>query len=576
MRYTLLSAFLFLTVAGLAAQGKGDWPLHNLDATSSRYSQLEQITPANAGKLVVKWQLDLPKPASAGSGTPVVVGGIVYVNSGPELFAIDGTTGKILWNKKSTVDFPGGGRGPAYGDGRVYGAGRSVIAAFNAENGTPITTFGNNGVLNPAKAGLDFKDPGKYPADLNPETLGYFMAAAPSYAAGTLFVPLASSEGVVPGGLLVAADGATGKVKWVFRTIPQGPSDDGWELAKDTWSGADRRGGGIWSVPAIDTALGLVYVNVSNPTNNYDGSLRKGANLFTNALVALDINTGKIKWHFQTIHHDVWDWDLIGGPTLFDATVNGKAVKAVAATPKTCYIFAFNRETGQPLHPIVEMAVLTKTDVPGEEIYPTQPMPFNARNVPQSAFCATFPPNVDDPKLAAKARPVFTPPSSKESLLLSPGAVGGPNRGAGAFSPRTGLHYVTGKNDAMLLQAKPLQETIKSGLGSPGHFQSFIEWKMGTVKATQNIAAYNATTGDLAWVTEVPGTTNGGLLATAGGLVFQSTGRVFHVLDAQTGKKVVEVPIKISTSSSPFAFQAGGKELVAIASGSSIVAIGLP
>jgi quinoprotein glucose dehydrogenase len=451
-----------------------------------------------------------------------------------------------------------------------------VIAAFEAETGRPFEAFGTRGVLNPARAALDFKDPGKYPPDLNPETLGYFMASAPTYANGTLFVGLASSEGLVAGGLMVALDSATGRVKWVFRTIPQGPQDDGWELTKDTWSGTARQGGGVWSPPAVDSALGMVYVNVSNPSPNYDGSTRKGANLFTNSIVALDMNTGRLKWYFQALHHDIWDWDLVTGPTLFDVTVKGQTVKAVASLAKTCYVYAFNRETGKPIFPIIEMAVPTKSDVPGEEVYPTQPIPYNARFVPQSPFCATFPPNIEDPALAEKSRVVFTPPSSKEALLIAPGATGGPNRGPSSFSSRTGWLYVTGKNSAMILQAKPLTEPIKPGLNNPGHFQNFIKWKMSTDNATQNIAAYDPATGELAWVTEFPGTTNGGNLVTAGDVVFQAIGRDFYAVDARTGKKLAQVNIKIGTFSTPLTYMAGGKQLLAIASGGSIVALALP
>jgi outer membrane protein assembly factor BamB len=220
--------------------------------------------------------------------------------------------------------------------------------------------------------------------------------------------------------------------------------------------------------------------------------------------------------------------------------------------------------------------VPTESDVPGEEVYPTQPIPFNARHVAQSAFCATYPPGIEDPKLLPLARPIFTPPSVKAPILVSPGATGGPNRGSGSFSPRTNLLYVTGKNDAMLLQAKSVTEPIKPGLGAPGHFQSFTEWKMGTVKATQSIAAYDPNTGDLAWVTEVPGITSGGNIATAGDLVFEAVGNKFYALDAKTGKVVADVTMKISAFSSPLAFMAGGKQFVAIASGNSIVAIGLP
>ena len=124
----------------------------------------------------------------------------------------------------------------------------------------------------------------------------------------------------VAGGLVVALDGATGKVKWVFRTVPQGPGDDGWEIVKDTWSGPLRQGGGVWSVPAVDPALGMVYVNVGNPTTNYDGSQRKGSNLFTNAIVALDMNTGKLKWHFQFTPNDPYDYDSTQVPVLVDRT----------------------------------------------------------------------------------------------------------------------------------------------------------------------------------------------------------------------------------------------------------------
>ena len=194
----------------------------------------------------------------------------------------------------------------------------------------------------------------------------------------------------------------------------------------------------------------------------------------------------------------------------------------------------------------------------------------------QSAFCATFPPGIEDPKLLPLARPIFTPPSVKEPILVSPGATGGPNRGAGSFSPRTGFLYVTGKNDAMLLQSKSVTEPIKPGLGSPGHYQSFTEWKMGMVKATQSIAAYDPNTGDLAWVATVPGTTSGGNIVTGGDLVFEAVDKVFYALDARTGKRLAEVPMKISAFSSPLAFMAGGKQFVAIASGSSVVAVGLP
>ena len=576
----IVPVLVMVAAVSAAAQSGGDWPLHNLDGHNSRFSPLDQINVTNAGTLTQKWQLDLPKGASVGSATPIVVGGIIYLNSGEMLFAVDGATGQIAWTTSAAADFPGGGRGPAFGDGRVYATGRSMIAAFDVADGRPIESFGDGGFVNVARAALDFKDPGKYQSDFDPWSIGYLIAASPAYANGTLFVGLAVSENVIPGGLVVALDAVTGRVKWVFRTIPQGPEDDGWELTRDTWSAPQRYGGGVWSQPAVDPALDLVYVNVSNPTPNYDGSSRKGANLFTNSIVALDATTGKLQWHFQAIHHDIWDWDLVTGPTLFDLTVEGRPVQALASLAKTCYVYALDRETGKPLFPIVETAVPTKTDMPDDEVYPTQPIPYTARSVPQTPFCATYPPNVDDPELAARVRPMFTPYSVNDFIIQSPGLMGGPNRGSSSYSPRTGLLYVTGKNDAWSVKLKPmgssLKPTARTSRGGVGHHQSFVaEGKTG-VTATLNIAAYNPATGELAWVTELPGVTNGGNLVTAGDVVFQAIGRQFYAVDARTGATLAQVAMKIAAFSTPLTYEAGGRQFVAIASGGSVVAFGLP
>ena len=465
----------------------GDWPLHNFDPQSSRFSPLDQINTTNAENLTVKWKLDLPRPASAGTATPIVIGGVMYVNSGPTLFAVDGASGEVLWTRTAKEEYPGRRPGPSVRRRPCLRDwdGRSSLPSMRRP-ADPVESFGTDGMLHAARAALDFKDPDTYPPDLDPETLGYFIASAPTYADGTLYLGLASSEGLVPGGLVVAFDGATARVKWVFRTVPQGPRDDGWELTKDTWSGPARQGGGVWSPPAIDTELGMVFVNVSNPSPNYDGSTRKGANLFTNAIVALDLNTGALKWHFQALHHDIWDWDLVTGPTLFEVTVDGQPVKALASLAKTCYVYAFNRETGDPIFPMVETAVPTQSDVPGEEVYPTQPIPYTARYVPQSPFCATFPPYIEDPDLAARSRPIFTPPSSQEPLLIAPGAVGGPNRGSSSFSPANGspLRHWKEQRDDSAGEATHRTDRARSWQ-APGHFENFIEWKMSTDNATQ-------------------------------------------------------------------------------------------
>src|SRR5262249_46863215 len=151
------------------------------------------------------------------------------------------------------------------------------------------------------------------------------------YANGKVYVGTGTADSLIPGGVVMAIDGKTGAIDWAFRLVPQGPRDDGWEIAKDTWSGPNRQGGGVWTQPAVDPETGLLYVNVSNPSPNYDGSSRTGINLFSNSIVALRLDTGKLAWYSQAIHHDIWDWDLMTGPTLFDMTVGGRPVKAIAS-----------------------------------------------------------------------------------------------------------------------------------------------------------------------------------------------------------------------------------------------------
>src|SRR5439155_11284229 len=246
---------------------------------------------------------------------------------------------------------------------------------------------------------------------------------------------LAQSEGHLPGGLVVAIDAATGAIKWVFSTVTQSPNDDAWELTKDTWIGGVRAGGGMWTQPAIDPDLGLIYINAGNPSPDYEGTARKGINLFTNSILALNLQTGKLVWHYQTIHHDLWDWDLVTGPILFDVNLGARTIKGVGSGGKNCFLYLFNRENGKPINPIVEMAVPTASDVPGEAAWPTQPFPHTSKGVPMQPFCSTFP-IISDPELAKRARQMFFPYSTKELFIVSHG---GGSFGSPAFSPRTGL-----------------------------------------------------------------------------------------------------------------------------------------
>jgi glucose dehydrogenase len=552
-----------------------DWSSHNNDVRNTRYSALDEITAGNVSRMAMRWSFQAPGGINIAATTPLVVQGVMYFNSGSQLFALDAATGKQLWTFEADPPFRGGGRGPVYGDGRIFAFGSSVLYAVDAKTGRLVESFGKGGMLPIVNQALQLKYPDKHPADLDPTTLGYSMTTPPAFFNGMLYVGLPFSDSLLPGGLVVAVDGVTGAIKWVFNTVPQGPQDDGWAIVKDTWSGPARYGGGIWVQPAIDPDLGLLYVNAGNATPNYDGSSRRGVNLFTNSLLALRLDTGRLAWHFQAIHHDIWDWDLVAGPVLFDVTSNGRTVKGVGSLGKNCHAYFFDRETGEPLNPIVETAVPTRTDVPGEEVWPTQPIPYTAYGTPLLPFCATYP-IVKDPDLARRVRPSYHPYQVNEFVITAPGNTGGANYGSPSFSPRTGLFYASGKNDAWSIKVKPVGDTLKPGPGNMGHYAVIGERGETGVTASQAVVAYDPATGRQVWHLELPGTSSGGSLVTAGDVLFQSSGTDLYAIDARSGRQLSKHPLERGIRASPLTYQAGGRQYVAIVAANTVAAFALP
>ena len=552
-----------------------DWPLHNLDVSNRRYSPLNQIDASNASKLTLKWSYDAG--AQIGEITPVVINGVMYFNSGSRLFAINAATGEPIWTFQMQPVFEGGGRGPTFGDGRIFAFGSSQMYSVDATFGRLLESFGDQGVLRALNSALHFKYPGKYPKDFDAISIGYLLRTPPAFYDNTLYFGVSLGDSHIPGGLFVAADATTGAIKWVFNTIPQGPQDDGWELAKETWGSGARAGGGVWTLPAIDPELGMIYFSVGNPSPDYEGSARHGTNLFTNSVVALNMATGKLVWHYQILHHDIWDWDLATAPVLFDTTVAGATVKAIGVPSKTCYVYMWNRETGKPLNPIVEMPVPTETDVPGEKPWPTQPIPFTSRGVPQTPFCAVYP-IVSDPQLATRVRPSFQPLLANDFVIVSPGVAGGANFGPSSFSPRTGLLYVTGKNSAQSVKVKPVGDTIKPSPKIAGYLGSIDKPGDPGMTTTVAVAGYDPATGQQVWYAEVPGTTNTGNLVTAGDVVFQGIGNGdFYAFDAKTGRQLFKTTVKSGViRASSLTYQVGGRQYVSVVGGNSVFGFGLP
>ena len=310
--------------------GNVDWRSHNFDLSNGHYSHVDDINVPNVARLTLKWSFGVDAEDIITQVTPLVVDGIMYFNAGSKLFAINAFTGQSLWTSELQPAFRGssiGRRGPTYGDGRIYVYGETILHAVDAKTGTVVESFGDRGGLAVAAAAVRFKYTDRVP-------LGYQIASPPTFYNGTLYMGLAQSERHIQDGLVTAIDGATGAIKWVFNTVPQRPRDDGWEMAGDTWIGGARNGGGVWYPPAIDPDLEMLYVNVANPDPAYEGTARKGINLFTNSIVALNLHTGKLAWHYQTVHHDIWDLDLVTGPLLFDVPAGGRLIKGVATAGK--------------------------------------------------------------------------------------------------------------------------------------------------------------------------------------------------------------------------------------------------
>jgi quinohemoprotein ethanol dehydrogenase len=574
LRFTMvtgatLAALGACVFAPLLAQGgpSGDWPSHNYDTRNSRFSPIDQINTSNVSGLTEQWRMELPAAEVISQLTPVVVDGVMYFNAGSKVFAVDSASGKSLWTFEVEPPFPGtAGRGPTYANGRVYAFGDRVMYAIDAKTGQLVQSFGNKGRLLVNDEVVKFKSPGR-------DAVGYRMTAPPAYLNGTLYTGLGVSDRHIPGGLVAAIDGTTGAIKWVFNTIPQKPGDDGWEIAKDTWAGGQRAGGGMWTQPAIDAELGLLYLNAGNPSGVYEGTARHGINLFTNAILALRLDTGKLVWHYQAVHHDIWDWDLVTGPILFDIDAGGKTIKGVASAGKNCFLYMFHRDSGQPINPIVETPVKTETDVPGEQLWPTQPYPYTAKGVPMTPFCATFP-LVQDPDKAKRARPMYWPLSIKEFPIIS---MGGSNYGSPAFSPRTNLLYISGRSAASSFTVRVVGDTLKSSPTPVGNFDTTAKREPDTsAPRTQTVTAYNPVTGELVWQDERPGGTSAGNLVTAGDLVFQGGDQgEFFALDARDGKELFTTKVRRGIRASPMTYRANGKQYVAFVASNTVHAFGL-
>lgn len=466
-------AFAFLSIISCTSNTEKEftsWKVYGGTKEMIRYSSLSQIDTNNVSQLQVAWTYNSGDADTVSHSqiqcNPIIVDGILYgVNPQMKLFAIDAQTGKQQWvfdpNTKSAFDKDPvsfhimiNSRGVAYwtdgkDDKRIFFTAGSYTYAINASTGKPIQSFGNNGYI-------DLHD------GLGRETKDLFVVnSSPGIVFRNLLILGTRVDETAPAapGHIRAYDVVTGRQKWIFHTIPQ-PGEFGYDTWEDSTSWKYIGGANAWSGFALDEKRGMLFVSTGSASYDFYGGKRKGANLFANCLIALDAATGKRIWHFQLVHHDVWDKDLPSPPALITISHNGKMIDAAAQTTKSGMVYLFERATGKSIFDIEEVPVDTVGGLPGEELWPTQPIPKK----PAPFARQTITPNDINPYLpdstiarlkkelqGYRSGNMFIPPGKQTSLVL-PGYGGGAEWGGPAFDPQTGILYVNANENACLME----------------------------------------------------------------------------------------------------------------------------
>jgi len=662
------------TAAG-GSSGETEWRFFGSDSGVTRYSPASQINANNVRDLRGAWRWSArnfgPRPAAAMQVSPLVVDGVMYTTAGVnrDVVAIDAATGQLLWHWRPTGELTrwfdiidplarSSGRGVTYwsdgrGDERIFVVMNSyMLVALDAKTGRQVESFGKNGVVDLAenlrwneRPGLPRE--GRVANTSPPAIVGNVLVASISMHTGAApNLPGASVNEQWPmniPGDVVAYDAKTGKMLWRFNIIPR-PGEEG----ADTWLAADPKvwevpGGlnpwvkehpellassnrytgnaGFWAPVTADPELGLFYVPTESPTSDYYGGYRPGSNLYANSVLALDAKTGKRVWHFQTTHHDIWDFDPPTAPILADITADGRPVKAVIQLTKQGFVFVLDRVTGKPVWPIEERPV-PKSEVPGEWTSPTQPFPTKPAAVVVQGLTeddlVDFTPEIKAEALRVahqfRLGPIYSPSSLPNAAdgtmgtLTAPSAVGGVNWQGGAVDPVDDVLYVASQTS--LFRGQVVEGAAKSGV-------AYVNPRGQTIGPSTNVfglplikppygrvTAVSLKTGDRLWMVphgntpesikknpklqgvEIPNTgapTNGtGLLVTST-LLFGGEGASAPVLrawDKKTGAVVAEIQLPGPTTGFPVTYTKAGRQYIAVAARAGdaveIVALALP
>ena len=590
-RRDVLSSALLALPAWAAKQGEGDWGHYGGDPGATRFSPLNQIKASNAANLKVAWTHACgdasQRPLTTIECTPIVVDGVMYLTTARvQVRALNAVTGQPLWNYNPLAGSrrsSGVNRGVTWfedgKDKRVFAAIQDKLHCLNPATGEPVKGFGDNGIVDLAA---------QFDRDMT--GLSYRSTSPPVIVEDTLIIGGGGGEGPRPEapGHIRGYDVYTGKRKWIFHTIPH-PGEKGYDTwPKDAWQ---RNGSaGNWPGLSVDLKRKWVFVPTGSATFDFYGGDRHGDNLFSDCLLALDAQTGRLIWHYQVVRHDVWDYDLPAQPALVTVRHNGRMKDAVAQVTKMGTLFLLDRETGKPLLPVEDRKV-PASDVDGELLAATQPFPLKpkpfARQEVNEDLLTDISPEAHAFALAKfkklRGGVPFAAPSL-QGTIYSPGTLGGALWGGCAFDPSTQRLFVNSSELPSIVTLRDVRDKEKYPFAITG-YEKFIDSEgFPAVKPPWgHLTAIDLKTGDFAWrevmgeypklaargVKKTGSYLLGGCIATAGGLVFLAAtpDEKIHAVDSSSGKIVWEAKLPAGGYATPATYAVNGKQYVVIACG---------
>jgi quinohemoprotein ethanol dehydrogenase len=549
----------------LAKTPTTDWITNGGSVSNDRYSALDEIDTSNVGGLEGIWHVHLKSGTAtkySGEAQPLAYKGVLYTVTGADdVFAVDAKTGETKWVHRANLDPKIGtvccgwtNRGVAIGDGKVYvGQLDGKLVALDQSTGDVA-----------------------WSTQVARWQEGYTITSAPLYYGGRVYIGASGGEYLIRG-RVNAYDAKNGKQDWRFYTIP-GPGQvghDTWPASNDSWK---RGGAPVWQTPAVDPKLGLLYFSTGNAAPDADGRKRAGDNLFASSIVALDAATGKYRWHFQEVHHDIWDYDATSPVVLFDVKVEGVLRHGIAEPGKTGWLYLLDRTNGKPLFGIAERPV---PQDPAEHTSTTQPFPSNPAFAPHTVspqalkqIQATVDASAAEgrgPKVVAS--PIFTPPAAPGSATIpavAPGPQGGTNWPETSYNPKTQLFYVcaqAGASSYVYGENPPKSET--AGTADFGS----VPTATGFGANVGTFTAIAANGGRIAWQLKWPDSCYSGSVTTAGNLVFvgRNTGEL-QAYDATSGKRLWSFQTGAGANAPATVFQLDGKQVIAFYAGGNSLA----